>query len=364
MTVSKLAFCVAATALLLFMGCGSKEQSDNTDKLIPVQVVTPQAMDAEDVLRFIGELRPDREARLEFNLSGRIVKLDYEVGDRVTEGAVMATLGQEEIVAHLEQTKMAYEKASADLKRIERLHREKIVSDDRIEAVRVGEKQAHAAYIVAQWALKNSSVIAPFSGSIAEKNGEVGEYYNAMMGGPPVYRLVKIDTVKAIIGVPEDEVPRIKVGQEARIFLDTYPGEIFTGQVTRTGLTIDRLSRTMEVEITALNDRGLLKPGMLADIELVVDRRQDVLSIPQSGIIRDMGLEHVFVVEEGKAMVREVISGVEQDGRVEIVKGLTDQEKVVVRGQFGLKEGDLVKTTYQDAASESKKVSEDGDVSF
>jgi membrane fusion protein (multidrug efflux system) len=195
---------------------------------------------------------------------------------------------------------------------------------------------------MAQEALKNSSVIAPFRGSVAEKNGEVGEYYNAMMGGPPVYRLVKMDTVKVIIGVPEAEVPRMRNGQIARIMLDTYPGMVFWGRVTRTGLTINRFSRTMEVEIRAANREGRLKPGMLADIEVVVDKRQEVLSIAQKAVIRDMGLEYVYVVEENKAVKREVVSGVEQDGRIEIVQGLTGEELVVVEGQFGLKEGDLV----------------------
>lgn len=333
---------VMAAVLLIFLGCGSRSQNEEAQGKIWVQVEKPTSMDVEDVLRFIGELRADREARLEFNLSGKIARFNYEVGDRVTGGTIMATLRQEEILAHLEQAKAAYEKASADRERIERLHQAQITSDDRLEAARVGAKQARAAYVMAQEALKNSSVIAPFSGSVAEKNGEVGEYYNAMMGGPPVYRLVKVDTVKAIIGVPEAEVPRVKTGQEARILLDSYPGKAFHGLVTRTGLTIDRFSRTMEVEITAPNEHGLLKPGMLANIQLVVDRRQGVLSIPQGAVIRDMGLEHVYMVEEDRAMKREVVSGVEQNGRVEILHGLTGDEQVVVSGQFGLKEGDLV----------------------
>jgi multidrug efflux pump subunit AcrA (membrane-fusion protein) len=98
----------------------------------------------------------------------------------------------------------------------------------------------------------------------------------------------------------------------------------------------------MEVEITAPNDQGLLKPGMMVDIELIVDRRQGVLSVPLKAIIRDMGLEQVFVVENGRSVVRQVTSGVEQDGRVEIVAGLNGEEQVVVEGQFGLKEGDPV----------------------
>jgi membrane fusion protein (multidrug efflux system) len=81
---------------------------------------------------------------------------------------------------------------------------------------------------------------------------------------------------------------------------------------------------------------------MLADIELVVDRRQDVLIIPQKAVIRDMGLEHVFVVEDGHAVKREVVSGAVQDGNIEIREGLTAEEQVIVEGQFGLKEGDRV----------------------
>ena len=344
MTRSKPALWLAL-GLLVWLGCGSRGQDETAEEKVSVQVAIATPMDVEDVLRFIGELRPDREAKLEFNLSGRIASLRYEVGDKVSPGTIMATIRQEEIRAHLEQTKAAYEKASADLNRIERLHEDKIATDDRLEAARVGVKQAHAAYIMAQEALKNSSVIAPFGGLVAEKNGEVGEYYNAMMGGPPVYRLVKIDTVKVIIGVPEAEVPRVHPGQQARITLDTYPQEVFRGQVTRTGLTIDRFSRTMEVEITAPNQRGLLKPGMLADIELVVGHRQGVLTVPQKAVIRDMGIEHLFLVENGTAILRKVTSGVVQKGHVEIIEGLEGSEKVVVEGQFGLKEGDPVVIT-------------------
>jgi membrane fusion protein (multidrug efflux system) len=327
---------------LMTVNCGPRGQDETAQEKTSVQAVRPQRMDVEDVLRFIGELRAKREARLEFNLSGRIATLGYEVGDRVEKGMVMATVSQEEIRAHLEQAQAAHTKAQADLQRIERLHEERIVSDDRLEAARVGAKQANAAYVMADEAMKNSSVIAPFAGSVAEKNGEVGEYYNAMMGGPPVYRLVKIDSVKVIIGVPEAEVPRVKKEQQARILLDTYPDEVFLGQVTRTGLVIDRFSRTMEVEITVSNDRRLLKPGMMVDIELVIDQRQGVLSVPLKAIIRDMGLEHVFVVEDERSVVREVTTGVEQDGRVEVVAGLNGVEQVVVEGQFGLKEGDPV----------------------
>lgn len=329
---------------LMYAACGSKGQDQNTDERIPVQVAGPTRIDVEDVLHYYGEIRADQEARLDFNFSGRIAKYHYEVGEKVPRGAVMAILNQEEILAQLEQTKVADEKAQADLQRVERLHADQIISDDRLELARVGAKQARAAFVMAQEALKNSSVIAPFSGLVAEKNGEVGEYYNSMMGGPPVYRLVNIDKVKMLIGIPESEVPMVKKGQEARILLDTYPGELFLGQVTRVGLTIDRLSRTMEAEITVPNASMRLKPGMMADIDLVTGRRQAVLSIPQKALMQDMGLENIFVVLDGKAVIKEVVSGVRQGDVVEIVQGLNEEDQVVIEGQFDLKEGDQVKS--------------------
>jgi membrane fusion protein (multidrug efflux system) len=323
-------------------GCGSGGPEQDVPSEVSVQVARPKPSEIEDVLTFIGEIEADKEARLDFNYSGRIAVFNYEVGEWVRKGAVMARLQQEEIRAQLEQAEAAHQKAQADLERVERLHAQQIVSDDRLESARVSAKAARAAYVMAQEALKNSAVIAPFSGSVAEKNGEVGEYYNAMMGGPSVYRLVKVDTVKALIGVPESEVPRVSLGQEARLTVETYPDRIFRGTVTRVGLDIDRYSRTLEVEISAANPEGFLKPGMLTDIQLVVARRQGVLTIPQKAVIRDMGLEHVFVVEDTVAMKREVVTGATQDGRIEIREGLQGDERVVVEGQFGLKEGDRV----------------------
>ena len=323
-------------------GCGPGGQDQDRQEAMSVQVTRPAPGEIEDVLYFIGEIRADKEARLDFNYSGRIAAFNYEVGERVKKGTIMARLQQEEIRAQLEQAEAAHQKAQADLERVERLHAQEIVSDDRLESARVGAKAARAAYVMAQEALKNSAVIAPFSGSVAEKNGEVGEYYNAMMGGPSVYRLVKVDTVEAVIGIPESEVPRVSLGQDARLLVETYSDHVFQGTVTRVGLDIDRSSRTLEVEISAANPEGLLKPGMLADIQLIVARRQGVLTVPQKAVIRDMGLEHVFVVEDTVAVKREVISGAMQNGRIEIREGLQGQEQVVVEGQFGLKEGDRV----------------------
>jgi membrane fusion protein (multidrug efflux system) len=330
---------------IILLGCGPGGQEDDVREEVIVQITRPMPGEIEDVLHFIGELRAEKEARLDFNYSGRIAAFNYEVGEPVKKGAVMARLRQEEIRAQLEQAEAAHQKARSDLERVERLHAQEIVSDDRLESARVGTKAARAALVMAQEALKNSAVIAPFSGSVAEKNGEVGEYYNAMMGGPSVYRLVKIDTVEAVIGVPESEVPRVSVGQEARLSVETYPDRMFQGTVTRVGLDIDRYSRTLEAEISAANPEGLLKPGMLADIELVVDRRHGVLSLPQKAVIRDMGLEHVFVIEDSLAVKREVVSGATQDGRIEIREGLQADDQVVIEGQFGLKEGDRVSFT-------------------
>jgi len=332
---------------IALLGCGPGGQEEDAREEVTVQITRPAPSEIEDVLHFIGELRADKEARLDFNYSGRIAALNYEVGEKVRKGTVMARLQQEEIRAQLEQAEAAQQKAQADLERVERLHAQEIVSDDRLESARVGAKAAQAAYVMAREALKNSAVIAPFSGSVADRNGEVGEYYNAMMGGPSVYRLVKIDTVEAIIGVSESEVPRVSVGQDARLSVETYPDRIFRGTVTRVGLDIDRYSRTMEAEISADNPEGLLKPGMLADIELVVDRRHGVMSIPQKAVIRDMGLEHVYVIEDSLAVKREVVSGATQDSRIEIREGLQADDRVVVEGQFGLKEGDRVIITAE-----------------
>jgi len=339
-TRSYFLMCLLMAAITFGCGSGGKEQDVREE--VSVRIARPEPGEIEDVLHFIGELRADKEARLDFNFSGRIAAFNYEVGERVRQGAVMARLQQEEIRAQLEQAEATHQKAQADLERIERLHAQEIVSADRLESARVGAKAARTAYVMAQEALKNSAVIAPFNGSVAEKNGEVGEYFNAMMGGPAVYRLVKIDTVKAIIGIPESEVPWVTVGQEARLNIETYSDRIFRGKVTRVGLDINRHSRTLEVEISAANPESLLKPGMLADIDLVVDRRQAVLTIPQKAVIRDMGLEHVFVVEDSLAVKREVVSGATQAGRIEIREGLTAQDQIIVEGQFGLKEGDRV----------------------
>jgi RND family efflux transporter MFP subunit len=152
-----------------------------------------------------------------------------------------------------------------------------------------------------------------------------------------------MDTVKVFVQVVESELSQLKTGAVADIQVDAYPGEVFRGEVLRISPTVDPESRTADVEIRVANKSHRLKPGMFARVNLIVQKRDGVLLLSKDSLLDRNGPPKVFVHDNGKALIREVVLGLEGDLYVEVVKGLQEDEEVIAAGQYDLKDGMPVK---------------------
>ncbi len=334
-----LALCVAAAALGVSCARGGR---DETESVKSVVVSLPEIMTMRPSLRLLGEVEPFRKAALSFPMSGIIAEMNAEIGDTVREGQVLAGLRQEEFLAGLEQASAAHEKAKKDLVKVEKLYAEELTSEDRLEGARLAVKQAHAAFVMASEALRNSTIRTPFDGVISEKSGEPSEMYSAMMGPSAVYTVVDVSSVKVRLGIPGDELGRVAVGQEGLLKVSAYQNQEFKGRLTLVGVEVDNRSRTATAELLVPNNEGLLKPGMVGDVRLLVGDSRKVLALPEGVLLDDMGLSYVYVCNGGKAVRRRVEVGMTDNAWVEIVSGVAAGDTVVVEGQFGLRDGQAV----------------------
>ena len=208
------------------------------------------------------------------------------------------------------------------------------------DAILAQIRQGEAALRLAQMQLKNTTIRAPISGIISKRFLDRGAFVSKTT---PIVRIVAMDTVKAVVQVVESELAQLKAGAIADIHVDAYPEEVFQGAVVRISPTVDPESRTADVDIRIDNRDNRLKPGMFARVSLVTQRRDGVLLLPRDSVLRESIPTRVFVLDSGRASLREVSLGLEGDRYLEVLSGLREGDEVIVAGQYELKDGMPVK---------------------
>jgi len=196
-----------------------------------------------------------------------------------------------------------------------------------------------AAVELARVQLEKAHIVAPFSGIVGLRRVSVGEYITA---GQPLVNLEAIDPVKADFRVPEKFLPAIRVGQTIRIKVDAFPDDSFEGKVYAIDPRLDVAGRSLLVRAVVPNGDQRLRPGLFARVTVLLQLKEDALSVPEQAIVPQGDSQFVFKIVDGKAHLTKVVTGTRRDGRVEIVEGLTAGDQVVTAGQFKIRDGSAV----------------------
>ena len=274
-------------------------------------------------IRNSGRISHKNEMRLSFKTGGLIEQISVEEGDEVKAGQVLATLDLEEINAQQQRAASNYKKAADDLQRFSKLYGEALVSLQVKQSAQSANDSAAAELQIANFNKKLSVIRAPVEGRILKRFVESSEL---IQSGQPVFLLAADKQGSVVrVGLIDQDIVKVGVGDPAEIFLDAYPGRTFTGAVSEVALSTDSNAGTFEVEIL-IDDQGFaLRSGLIARVEITPVSGDLQYYIPIEAVFKaDNGLARVFVLDEEKHVVNEV--------SVEIVEFL--QEEVVVRGSL------------------------------
>ncbi len=323
----------------------------------PVKVFTVRRDRISERLLYTGTLEAWRKINITPEVGGKIARIHVQEGQRVAEGQLLAELETESIRLQLKQAEAGlavaeagYADALRNKERMDRLFEEKAVSEMQHEKARLAYdaaaaqlEQARATLNLARYALDVSLMKAPFAGVIASKNAEVGDVINPMMSGfgsaSGVLTLMDYSQVKVAVGVSSHDIARVRKGQEVVLRVASLPGREFRGRVTVVNLTADPASKKFGVEAVFQNPDQALRPGTYGDVAFEIETRESALVVPQRAVLSD---SHVFVVEDGKAVRRDVSLGLQNTTMVEVLAGLREGERVVVDGNFALEAGSAV----------------------
>lgn len=310
-----------------------------------------------------GTVRARRRAKLSPEAAGRVVEIPHREGDRVERGDVIVALNdasqRAELLhaersltaaeAGLEESRLACSLARRDLERTRELAAQDIVSAEVLDRVQTEHHQAEAscaaraaevakaqaAIAVVRAQIEKTVIRAPFDGVLAELDVQLGEWITSESPYIAIVPAIDIiDPSSLYVSAPMDEVDgaRLQVGKRAKVNLDSHPGRHFPGRVVRVApyvLDVEAQNRTVEVEVE-LDDEEFsttLLPGTSADVEVVVDARDDVPRIPASALLAG---ERVLVVSGGRLVEKPVEVGLRNWDHAEVVRGLEPGQQVVV----------------------------------
>jgi membrane fusion protein (multidrug efflux system) len=182
---------------------------------------------------------------------------------------------------------------------------------------------------------------APFGGKVGLRRVSVGSLINP---GTTITTLDDTSIIKVDFAVPENFLATLDEGQAVTAQTSAFQGRPFSGKVISVDSRVDPATRSVTVRAAIPNPDNLLKPGMFLDVRLARDER-DALLIPEEALVPEQSRQFVFVVSGGKAAKREVRIGRREPGRVEVVAGLTADERVVIEGTQKIRDGSPVRDT-------------------
>jgi RND family efflux transporter MFP subunit len=348
-------YAVAALPLVL-AACGQPAQTaGEKPRGVPVRTVTVETRDLEDVLVLTGTLRPRAQVSLVAEVSARLVRVARDEGSRVGAGDVLAVLDETDYRLSNERAKAAVQvaeanraHAQAEKERAAQLLKTGGITDkDRLAAevaVQVAEASlAHAraeAGIAAQQ-LSRGAIRAPFAGRVAKRLADPG----AMLAvGTPVFTFVDDSVLEFRASVPSASYPKVKLGDTARIKVDSLPGLEVVGRVARLSPLVDERNRSFEVVVEVPGNPALVG-GLFARAEVRTGQAAGALVVPPAALVRDGGKPgeaEAFVVSQGKAQRRAVILGVEGPQAVQVSQGLSAGDVVVLDPPVALSDGATV----------------------
>ena len=364
-------------------GCsgGRADSRPSADAPRRVQVVKAEKRLIPRTVVAVGTLAAEERAELGFKVPGRLARWDVDLGSRVAAGAVLAELDARDYelrrdraraaleqararlglpvggdddgldpegVGVVRQAKARLDQAKVTLERSRELRDQGILAQAEYDTSQAAFRVAESLYndsleevnnrrgilaerrsdlALAEQAVTDSRLVAPFSGAVQQRRANLGEYLAA---GAPVLTLVKLTPLRLRLDVPEREALNVREGQAVAVRTEGAT-DAWPGRIVRLSPAIEEANRSLIVEAEVDNSKGLLRPGSFARAEIQTESGGDSLVVPATALVLFAGIEKVVTVRDGKALERPVTTGRHAGDAVEILSGLEQGESVVVK---------------------------------
>lgn len=318
-----------------------------------VQVRKPQRRDIAQTLTLPANISPWYQATLYGKVSGYLKWIGFDKGDSVKKGQLLAVLDAPEIEDQYQQAEADYSIKKLTAERLFGVWREKpdVIAKQDVDVALAAADAAKHLMDNRRTLLEYTKVYAPFNGVITARFADPGALIQAATGSAtqavPLFTIMDMDTVRIYVSVPQEAAHLAKPGVAAALTVRERPGEDFQASITRTTEALDPATRTLLVEIDVPNKDRKLQPGTFVNVTLYLQQHPNALAIPPAALVpsKNGKEKSVFIIDQGKAKLVPIKTGIDDGVWVEVVDGLTGDEDVVVVGKGGLGDGQVVRAS-------------------
>lgn len=314
---------------------------------LAVAVTTLAPATIERFYRGAGTLRALRAADLVALQPGVVLELRAEEGDSVADGQLLARLDGRAYQLQAARDKLTAKNAAQELERLRQL--EGMLSREELDKQRYAAESALASAQVSRHQASQTTVSAPFAGTITRRHIDVG---NLATTSKALFTIADLSALDLELHVPEREAAAVRPGAPAKVELQD--GSSFEARVERRAPVVDPLTGTVKFVVRAREFPPAAVPGAFARASLRVDARESAPSVPRSAIVEVEGKPHVYVVEDGRARRRPVELGLVGEERAEIRGGVAEGAQIVVDAGTGIAEGMPVRPLAVDGKAPAK----------
>lgn len=313
----------------------------------PLVVVKPvEKTPLVDRIEAVGTALANEQANLNSTVTERIARINFADGQYVPKGAVIAELVRSEQSANLSESQARLREAQLQLARLKQLQAQGFATRARVDEQQAAVEVARAQSAQAGSQIADRVIRAPFSGWLSLRRISPGTVVNA---GTPIVTIVDHSKIKLDFTVPETFLPALKPGLQISATAAAFPGETFRGSIATIDPVLDPVTRSVTARAVLPNPDLRLRPGMLMTVDIAAPPRE-ALTVPELAVIGEGSGAFVWKVDSSNEAARvPVRAGTRRDGRVEILSGLAEGDRVVAEGTVKLRGPGPVKPAPSDA---------------
>jgi membrane fusion protein (multidrug efflux system) len=335
----------AALALVLTAACGKPEEDAAAEEApegpsaIPVMSSELELASFTDTTKVFGSLVPYETVTITSETTGRIEYLPVDDGSKVKKGQTLIRINARTLSAQLKQAQATYDMQKVETERTRKLVDKKLSPPQQLDLAEAQLKQAEASVELVQASLSKAIIRAPISGIVVQVNADEGEVASM---GLPLMSIVDISSVIVGADVPERDVALMKSGQAVPVKVEAFPDRTFPGLIGYIDYIANTSTRTFLMKVGIDNSDGLLRPGMLASLELERRAYEDVVVVPRDAVIDDVDGKFAYVVDGATARQRAVTLGPTRGPFTVVESGLSAGDRLIVAGHRQVVDGQKI----------------------
>jgi RND family efflux transporter MFP subunit len=354
-------FLIGLCGAIAVAGCSGDAAPERAEgsQPIPVRIATVEARDEPVTIEATGSFQAAETSEVAPEASGRVLGTPVDVGDTVKAGQVLVTIQAVDAKLRLEEARAAAQRAEANLalarsedelarvmaerqvKLLDSGHVSRSIADEartraetaaqRVATAQASLAEARAQLALADKALTDVTVRAPFDGQVSARHVSPGEY---VQPSTPVVTLVKTHPLRLNLAIPGVQAGQVARGLRVEATVDAYPDRMFAGEITAVNPVIAPESRSFVVEVSVPNAQAVLKPGMFAVATINQGTTTRALFVPRAAVMEDVNTDswRAYVIDDrNQARLRVVQLAPRQEGdTLRLLGGVAEGERVAV----------------------------------